>query len=92
MKNLKEIIGDNGILLFHYYRGSYAYGTYIEGISDKDEGAIYICNKNQIQGLREFYFEQVSDDKNDKVGYELGRYFELLLKSNQKLVLYLDNH
>ena len=86
MKDLKEIIGDNGILLFHYYRGSYAYGTYIEGISDKDEGAIYICNKNQIQGLREFYFEQVSDDKNDKVGYELGRYFELLLKSNPNIL------
>jgi predicted nucleotidyltransferase len=85
-KNLKDIIGDKGILLFHYYRGSYAYGTYIEGVSDKDEGAIYICNNDETMGLRELYHEQVSDDKNDKVAYELGRYFELLLKSNPNIL------
>ena len=33
-------------------------------------------------GLRSSYVEQVSDEKNDTVFYELGRWLELLLKAN----------
>lgn len=84
--NLLKLIENKGTLLFHYYRGSYAYGTFIEGISDMDEGAIYICNEDEIMGLREMYSEQVSDEKHDKVAYEIGRYFELLLKSNPNIL------
>ncbi len=79
-------VRENGTILFHYYRGSYAYGTYIDGVSDKDEGVIYICNEENILGLRTLYKEQISDDKHDMVAYEFGRFFELLLKNNPNVL------
>jgi predicted nucleotidyltransferase len=84
--NVPELVDGLGTLLFHYYRGSYAYGTYIEGVSDKDEGAVYICDENMLYGLKDLYVEQASDKKSDKVAYELGRFIELLATANPTIL------
>ena len=50
--------------------------------SDEDFGGVFICPPELLLGLRSEYPEQVSDEKNDVVFYEFGRWIELLLKSN----------
>ena len=43
MKKLTiDFLKENNLILYEYYRGSYAQGTYIEGVSDKDIGGIFI--------------------------------------------------
>lgn len=69
-------------LLYKYLRGSWSHGIGIEGKSDYDYGGVYFAPQSQILGLRDTYEEQVSDEKNDETYYEIGRWFELLLKSN----------
>ena len=77
IKDLKE----RGLIAYEYVRGSHAYGTNIE-TSDKDIGGVFICPEDMIHGLRSSYIEQVDDEKHDTVYYELGRWIELLMKSN----------
>lgn len=81
MKLTIEELRKNGWIAYEYIRGSHAYGTAIE-TSDKDIGGVYICPKEMLEGLRSGYIEQVADEKNDTVFYELGRWVELLFKSN----------
>lgn len=82
MKKLTiEYLRENNMIAYEYVRGSHAYGTNIE-TSDKDIGGVFICNEETLKGLRSNYVEQVSDEKNDTVYYELGRWIELLMKSN----------
>ena len=77
-----EELKKSGNLLYRYLRGSWSHGIGIEGKSDYDYGGVYFTPVEQIIGLRNTYEEQVSDDKNDETYYEIGRWFELLLKSN----------
>ena len=49
---------------------------------DEDTGGVVFCPREKLLGLREFYPEQVADEKNDTVFYEFGRWVELLIKSN----------
>lgn len=81
MKLTIEELREKGWIAYEYIRGSHAYGTAIE-TSDKDIGGVYICPKEMLEGLRSGYIEQVADEKNDTVFYELGRWVELLFKSN----------
>lgn len=81
MKLTIEELRKKGWIAYEYVRGSHAYGTAIE-TSDKDIGGVYICPKEMLEGLRSGYIEQVADEKNDTVFYELGRWVELLFKSN----------
>lgn len=76
----------NEKIVYKYYRGSFAYGTYIDGKSDMDEGGIYICDKDSLIGLRSNYQEEISDEKHDKCYYEIGRYVELLMKGNPTIL------
>lgn len=76
----------SGKIIYHYIRGSYAYGLFIEGKSDIDEGGVYIANIDDVIDLRLNYEEQIADAKNDKVFYEVGRFFELLMKSNPTML------
>jgi len=68
-------------------RGSHAYGTNIEG-SDTDYAGVFIQSQDDILGNR--YKEQINDDKNDIVIYEIRRFLELL-ESNNPTVLELLN-
>ena len=77
-----EDLKNNNLLLYHYLRGSWSHGIGVEGKSDYDYGGVYAADLNTLLSLRSEYQEQVSDAKNDETYYELGRWFELLLKSN----------
>lgn len=80
-----KILKKNNLLLFKYIRGSHAYGLNTE-TSDIDEGGIFIAPKDVVNGLPENYVSQVSDERHDAVWYEVGRYLELLTKSNPTML------
>ena len=65
--------------LFVVIRGSHAYGTNIP-TSDIDYSGVYIQHIDDILGNK--YVEQINDDKNDIVFYEVRRFLELLEKNN----------
>ncbi len=66
-------------LLFESLAGSHAYGTAVEG-SDEDLRGVFVAGDGLLMGLDSV--EQVSDERNDEVYYELGRFVELLLRNN----------
>ena len=68
-------------------RGSHAYGTNVE-TSDTDYAGVFIQPLEDILGFG--YKEQINDDKNDIVIYEIGRFLKLL-SSNNPTVLELLN-
>lgn len=80
-----ENIEKGNLLLYKYIRGSHAYGLNTE-TSDIDEGGIFIAPKEIINGLPERYISQISDERHDTVWYEVGRYLELLTKSNPTML------
>lgn len=73
--------------LYLVIRGSHAYGTNIE-TSDTDYSGIFIQSMDDILGNK--YIEQINDDKNDIVIYEIRRFLELL-GTNNPTVLELLN-
>ena len=77
-----EDLNNNKQLLYKYLRGSWSHGIGVEGKSDYDYGGVYFVDLESLLSLRSEYQEQISDNKNDETYYEIGRWFELLLKSN----------
>ena len=73
--------------LYLVIRGSHAYGTNVE-TSDTDYAGVFIQSQDDILGNK--YKEQINDDKNDIVIYEIRRFLELL-ESNNPTVLELLN-
>jgi len=73
--------------LFLVLRGSHAYGTNIE-TSDMDYSGVFIQSLDDILGSG--YVEQINDDKNDIVIYELRRFLELLGKNNPTVLELLN--
>lgn len=83
-----DTIREKGTIVYEVYRGSYAYGTYIEGVSDKDKAGVFILPLDMM--LSGEYYEQVSDAKNDEVYYEIGRFLELLASNNPSMLELLN--
>ncbi len=77
----------NAIPLFVVLRGSHAYGTNVES-SDEDYAGVYIQDMNDILGNN--YKEQINDDKNDTVFYEVKRFVELLSTANPTMIELLN--
>jgi predicted nucleotidyltransferase len=73
--------------LYLVIRGSHAYGTNVE-TSDTDYAGVFIQSMEDILGNK--YTEQINDDTNDTVIYEVRRFLELL-GSNNPTVLELLN-
>jgi len=73
--------------LYLVIRGSHAYGTNVE-TSDTDYAGVFIQSIDDILGNK--YREQINDDNNDTVIYEVRRFLELL-GSNNPTVLELLN-
>ena len=73
--------------LYLVVRGSHAYGTNVP-TSDTDYAGVFIQSEDDILGLK--YKEQVNDDSNDTVIYELRRFLGLL-GTNNPTVLELLN-
>lgn len=90
MINAKDIkvnldLGEGAILLYRIVRGSHSHGTATE-TSDIDTMSVYLNPQDRLLGFTtkdDFY---VADEKNDNVAYELGRYLELLVKSNPTMI------
>jgi predicted nucleotidyltransferase len=85
--NLIESKSPGAKPLYLVIRGSHAYGTNIE-TSDTDYAGVFIQSINDILGNT--YKEQINDDNNDIVIYEIRRFLELL-ESNNPTVLELLN-
>jgi uncharacterized protein len=73
--------------LFIAIRGSHAYGTNIPE-SDIDYSGVYIQNQQDIYGTK--YKEQINDDKNDIVFYEVKRFLELIAINNPTVLELLN--
>lgn len=79
MNNFDTIRSENRLLL-EYIRGSHLYNLNIK-TSDIDTGGIYICKPEEYLGFIG-YKPEVADSKHDNTWYEVGKYIELLTKSN----------
>ena len=76
-------IKEKGLLLFECISGSKAYGLDTPQ-SDIDLKGVFYLPKEQFYGLD--YIPQVSNETNDEVYYELGRFVELLCKNNPNIL------
>lgn len=71
------------LLLFEVISGSKSFGLNTP-TSDTDIKGVYYLPKEQFYGLN--YIPQISNETNDEVYYELGRFVELLLKNNPNII------
>jgi len=85
--NFIEQRSPGAIPLLIVIRGSHAYGTNIE-TSDTDYSGIFVQSMNDILGNK--YLEQINDDKNDTVIYEVRRFLELVSKNNPTVLELLN--
>lgn len=74
---------DKGLILFEVIVGSRSFGLETSN-SDTDIKGVFYLPKEKFFGLE--YIPQISNDTNDIVYYELGRFIELLLKSNPNIL------
>lgn len=79
-----NFIREKKLILLEGISGSRMYGCHIEGESDFDYRGIYICLLDDF--LCRDYPNQIEDEGNDIVYYEIGRYFELLMKNNPNIL------
>lgn len=82
-----DSIKKNGWLVFELITGSKAYGL-DNSKSDTDIKGVFVLPKELYYGLE--YVEQVSNETNDIVYYELKRFVELLTKNNPNILEMLN--
>jgi predicted nucleotidyltransferase len=89
MKNVIDIeyLKKNNLIIFECVAGSHAYGTNLP-TSDTDIRGIFIQPFENLLGFGKI--DQVSDEKNDIIYYEIERFLDLL-KSNNPNILELVN-
>lgn len=83
IKHLKE----NGLIIFEAIMGSRAYGTSLP-TSDTDIRGVFIQPLDDILGFG--YIDQVSDDTNDTVYYEIRRFLQLVQTNNPNILELLN--
>ncbi len=74
---------DGGTVLLDCVSGSHAYDL-ATASSDEDRRGVYCVPQKALYGLR--YDAQISDERNDEVYYELGRFVELAAKNNPNIL------
>lgn len=82
-----QYIKDNNLILFEAISGSIAYGTNTP-TSDTDIRGVFICELDDI--LSGDYPEQINDETNDVVFYELGRFLNLVSSNNPNILELLN--
>lgn len=92
MKDTFKTIRDDNRLLYEYIRGSHCHGISTPS-SDIDKGGIFIASKDSLIDLGFNYQDQVADEKNDMVWWELKKFMNLLIKSNPTVLeaLFVDD-
>ena len=83
-----EQLHTEGCILFECISGSRAYGTDLP-TSDTDIKGVFIIPEVRLFGLG--YVEQINDERNDVVYYELRRFVELLMKNNPNILEMLNS-
>ena len=78
---------ESNLILYEVISGSIAYGTNLP-TSDEDRRYVYILPIDYI--LSGNIVEQVNDDTNDVVGYEIGRFLNLISSANPNLLELLN--
>ncbi|MCK6157819.1 nucleotidyltransferase domain-containing protein [Moraxella osloensis] len=73
------------MILFECISGSRAYGL-DTSTSDTDIKGVFYLAKERFYSLQSDYIPQVSNETNDIVYYELGRFVELLLQNNPNMM------
>ncbi|MBA3680340.1 MAG: nucleotidyltransferase domain-containing protein [Bacteroidetes bacterium] len=71
------------LILLECISGSRAYGLHTPK-SDTDIKGVFALSKKQFYGLE--YIEQVNNESNDEVYYELKRFIDLLTKNNPNIL------
>ncbi|MGX9987414.1 DNA polymerase beta superfamily protein [Soonwooa purpurea] len=71
-----DFLKKNNLILLETISGSKAFGLATEK-SDTDIRGVFYLPKEMFYGLE--YIPQVSNETNDEVYYEIGRFVELLL-------------
>lgn len=79
IQNLKS----QKLILFEVISGSKSFGLNTP-TSDTDIKGVYYLPKEKFFGLH--YIPQISNETNDEVYYEIGRFVELLLKNNPNIL------
>ena len=87
-----EQIKDNNLLVYNYLRGSHCHGIATES-SDEDYGGVFLAPAEQLIGLGLDYQDQIANETNDIVWYEMTKFMNLLLKSNPTVLeaLFVDD-
>jgi len=78
-----KYLDDNELVLFEAVSGSKAYGTATE-TSDTDTRGVFILPNEVILGMN--YTQQVNNQSNDTIFYEVKRFFQLLSKNNPNIM------
>lgn len=78
-----EYLKRNKCIVFEVISGSKAYGLH-NADSDTDIKGIYVLPEEEFYGFE--YVDQVSDETNDTVYYEIKKFFTLLSKSNPTML------
>ena len=84
--NIKEL-KERNLIIFEGIVGSKAYGTSLP-TSDIDVKGVFVQPLDEILGFG--YIEQVNDEKNDTVYYEIKRFLELLRTNNPNILELLN--
>lgn len=82
-----EWIKANGLILFEAVSGSQAYGTNTP-TSDRDVRGVFILPEDHVLGSK--YVEQVNDEKNDIIFYEIKRFLDLVRANNPNILELLN--
>lgn len=80
---LSELENDSSNLLLKCISGSQAYGLALPH-SDTDIKGVFIQPKNEYYGLT--YVDQINNETNDIMYYEIKKFVELLLKNNPNIL------
>ena len=78
-----QTLKSQNLILFEVISGSKSFGLNTP-TSDTDIKGVYYLPKEQFYGLE--YIPQISNETNDEVYYEIGRFVELLLKNNPNIL------
>jgi hypothetical protein len=78
---------DQGLIIFEGIVGSQAYGIATPA-SDVDKKGVFILPLDKLLGFD--YVEQVTDEKNDIVFYEVARFLQLLQNNNPTILELLN--
>lgn len=80
---LKDLQNNSSQLLLKCISGSQAYGLALPH-SDTDIKGVFILPKTEFYGLS--YTDQINNDTNDEMYYEIKKFIDLLLKNNPNIL------